>query len=243
MIRNALACLCGCVFLLLFIPSLYLTAAIIGGIMPSSNTAQPVEADVERPYEIKLFMSFLHADIAIPIDDDVLKRFAFLDAANFPIHHSNLRYLVVGWGSEAFYTSAGDYSDITPSATFKAITGDLSVMHVVPSGEIEFDAKTTSLQLDKEGFENLLNFIQASFQKSADQQPIFMDGVTHGYGDVFYKGVGGFNIFHPCNMWVNTALKEADIKLGAWTPTTQSLKLSLDLWHHRQQKSRPLGGL
>ena len=44
------------------------------------------------------------------------------------------RWLVVGWGSAAFYTTAGTYADIAPSAVWTAATGDAAVRENLGGG-------------------------------------------------------------------------------------------------------------
>jgi hypothetical protein len=41
--------------------------------------------------------------------------------------------------------------------------------------------------------------------------------------DVFYEGDGGYNAFYTCNEWAGAALREAGVRVGAWTPFSQSV--------------------
>lgn len=36
--------------------------------------------------------------------------------------------------------------------------------------------------------------------------------------DNFYDATGSFSIFHTCNVWVNVALKEIEVKTSVWSP-------------------------
>jgi len=201
---------------------LYLLAALIGGLIPVSFNSIDQEAKaLEKP--IYLLSNLLHTDIAIPVNSLTLTEFAFLREAGFRLDNPNLQYLVIGWGSEAFYTSTGEYSDIKFSTAWKAITGDSSVMHIAPAGNLAGD-DLIALSLPEESFVKLVSFIKSSFLE-ANGHTILLPGKTFGFGDVFYKANGHFNIFNPCNQWVSAALKETGLGTGVWTPTAYSLEL------------------
>ena len=139
----------------------------------------------------------------------------------------NLKYLSYGWGSKAFYTTAGSYSDITASAVLKAVIGDQSVLRVVGLGDIKPNNEIVRLKINAQQYERMISSIEQSFRRQQGQTPIQLTGVHLEEGDAFFPATGNFNLFNPCNQWVNKVLHDAGIKVGKWTPTTQSLFLSL----------------
>ena len=159
------------------------------------------------------------------VTDDVRRKFAFLRAEGFPLDNPHLKYLIIGWGSKRFYTSTKDYADIEFETTWTAVTGDQSVMHVQVAGELKEQPDVIELAVSEWHFNKLLTFIDESFhRKEGSVQVIPNKGF--GLGDRFFEGVGGFNIFHPCNLWISRGLREAGYVTGIWTPTTYSLKLA-----------------
>ena len=200
---------------------------MVGAIVIGKSSTDSSDKTTGNEKEIYLLTSLLHADIAIPVDAEVLRKFSFLKQSGIDMDHIGLRYLVFGWGSQAFYTTAGTYADITLAATVKAITGDSAVMHVVPSGQLGETENSIPLKVSKQGFSKLLSYLLRSFENETTDKPFWLMNESHGYGDVFYLINGNFNIFNPCNVWTGNALKQAGISVGAWTPTTQSLKWSL----------------
>jgi len=85
-------------------PAAYLFAAVLGGLLPASlNTNAGQERMLEKP--VYLSTNMLHADIAIPVNSLSLQQFEFLRTVGFPLDNPDLEYLIVGWGSRAFYTS------------------------------------------------------------------------------------------------------------------------------------------
>lgn len=230
LLKGAFVVSAGALFILGAAISLYFSIAIGGALWGASGSKID---DVGAPKEITIYLltSYLHADIAVPLLPETAQRFGFLADSTFPFYHPDLRYLAFGWGAKAFYTTAGAYSDITLNAATKAIMGDESVMHIAPMAALATGPDSIAIQLNQRQFEQLLEAIESTFTKAPDGQAVLLAGQTHGYGDVFYESEGNFNILNPCNIWAATILRQTGIKLGAWTPTTQALKLSYEFWN------------
>ncbi|MEM8651675.1 MAG: TIGR02117 family protein [Pseudomonadota bacterium] len=209
--------------------AIYLFAALLGAIIPSSlGRAEAGQRMLETP--VYLTYNVMHTDIAIPLNSFSLQKFAFLRDAGFPLDNPNLKYLVIGWGARDFYTSTAEYSDMELNTVWKAATGDKSVMHVAPAGDLSEVPNSIRLNISEEGFTRLVEFIFRSFELQ-NAQPELLAGQTFGYGDLFYKANGQFNLFNPCNIWVSKALNEAGLASGFWTPTTYSLQLNNYLYN------------
>ena len=201
---------------------IYLGAALIGGIVPhgKSHSRPPVLTS----HKVFLVSGLLHSDIAIPITPQTKTDFAFLQDHGFPLDHPELQYLLIGWGSREFYTSTKDYVDIGLSTTWTAITGDTSVMHVQPIGALYEGGNLKAFSLSGESLDQLVDFVVTSFKTNAGK-PIVIKDATFGQGDLFFEGVGNFNIIRPCNIWTARALRVAGFNTGYWTPTTYSLQI------------------
>jgi hypothetical protein len=48
-------------------------------------------------------------------------------------------------------------------------------------------------------------------------------GRGYGPADVFYEARGPYNVFFTCNEWTGAALRAAGIRMGRWTPLSQSV--------------------
>ena len=209
------------------IPALFFAASFVGATIPgetkSGSNGNVTKTDSKT---ILIIMNPLHADFALPVDDALKERLGFLKETQFPFDHSLLRYVAVGWGSRAFYTTAGTYSDIKASAVFKAVTGDVAVLRFEGIGEVAELSNTIRLTLTEIQYERLLLEILSSM-KLANEKPQWIAEASISPNDAFFEANGRFNIFNPCNQWANEILRRAGIKLGVWTPTAQSLKYSL----------------
>lgn len=211
-----------------FIVVLYLFAALLGGIIPSGKIVR--YDNEERDRTIYLTANALHADIAIPVDATSREQFGFLKADGFPLDNPNLKYLIIGWGSREFYTSTAEYSDMAFATIWRAATGDVSVMHVAPGGDISKSDNAVPIDISQAGLERMIDFILESFRKE-NGKPILLPDATFGFGDLFYEAEGRFHIFNPCNVWVSKALGKAGVSTGIWTPTTYSLLLHKRVYH------------
>jgi uncharacterized protein (TIGR02117 family) len=208
----------------------YLGAALVGAVVPLAPVAYSGAGASERIY---LIANWLHADFAIPVDDELRQRFAFLGTvAGMPISDPRLKYLVFGWGSRAFYTTAPTYADIRPGPTLQAVVGDRPVVHVRPAGDISSLVTAHALDLPPGGLNRLVDYIEDSFA-GGSRSPHLLAQAGYGFGDEFFLATGHFNIFNPCNVWVARGLRQAGLATGAWTPTTFSLLLGIRLHSSR----------
>lgn len=116
------------------------------------------------------------------------------------------------------------------STIWRAATGDASVMHIAPGGDISKSEGVVPIAVSQAGLDRMISFMLESFQKQNDR-PVILPEATFDYGDLFYEAKGRFHIFNPCNVWVSKALSKAGVSTGLWTPTTFSLLLHDKLYH------------
>ncbi len=202
----------------------YLGAALITARIGQSVVSNGVVG--ERRHTIHLVTTLLHADIALPVDERLLTRFPMLAQTDLPFGNPDMKHVLFGWGSQAFYTTAGSYLDVRPGAVLTAVTGDDSVMRVSAAGDLSAIDDVIRLSLSDAQLERLYDGLDQGFALE-NGQPVPMGEISIGPYDAFFKGRGHFNIFNPCNQWVNRVLSGVGVKLGLWTPTTQSLSQSL----------------
>ena len=130
-----------------------------------------------------------------------------------------------GWGSAAFYTTAGTYADITASAVLTAATGDDAVIRLDAVGRLPKMENLRFLNLSEEQFQALLT--QAA-DALASQTAIDHPGFTAT--DAFFPAHGHFSALRTCNVWLGETFRAAGIPFGLWTPANWSVRLSL--WRH-----------
>jgi uncharacterized protein (TIGR02117 family) len=207
--------------LILALPVLYLAASLALPLVPGPA------ADLSGPptRQIGLLQGPIHTDILFPLTPEVRARFAFAEAAGVPLHHPGAEWLVFGWGSAAFYTSAGTYADITASAVLTAALGDSAVIRLDALGPLQPLENLRFLSLSEAQFQALLTRTGTAF---ASRTRLSQPGFTGT--DAFFPALGRFSALRTCNVWLGETLRAAGIPFGLWTPANWSVTLSLD-WH------------
>lgn len=205
--------------LTLALPVLYLAASVILPLIPGASS------DLSGPqvHSIGLLQGPIHTDILFPLTPETRARFAFAEAAGVPLNHPEAAWLVFGWGSAAFYTTAGTYADITASAVLTAATGDDAVVRLDALGPLPPLPNLRFLQLSDAQFQALLTETAAAI---ASETKLDHPGFTGS--DAFFPGRGHFHLLRTCNVWLGETLRAAGIPFGLWTPANWSVTLSLN---------------
>lgn len=213
--RKALKFLAG----LLALPVLYLLASLLLPLIPGPGP------DLSGPQTraIGLLQGPIHTDILLPLGPETRSRFAFAEAAGVPLNHPDAEWLVFGWGSAAFYTTAGTYADITASAVLTAATGDGAVIRLDALGALPPLENLRFLQLSEAQFQALLTQTAANFVR---QTRLDHPGFTGT--DAFFPAQGHFSLFRTCNVWLGETFRASGIPFGLWTPANWSVTLSLN---------------
>lgn len=208
---------------LVALPLLYFAAALIGAIIPGAHADLPQGSDVL----IGLVRAPIHYDLLLPLSPDLRAHYGFAEAAGLPIQNPAAEWLLVGWGSEAFYTTAGSYTDVKASALVKAITGDAAVLHLDVAGEVSGVEGIGYFSISRAQYAALLAQIDTSFQRDQTGLPVTIAAHFNDH-DAFFAAKGRFNLLHPCNAWIGETLRAAGVPFGIWTPTPQAVELSLN---------------
>ncbi len=201
--------------------ALYLLAALAGAMLPGAHARHdPGEGP---QVAVGLIAGPIHYDLLLPLTPELRARLGFAAAAGVPVDHPGAEWLILGWGSRAFYTSAGTYADIAPAAVWTAATGDSAVIRLDVAGPIPAGAPGVEwLSLPPAQAARLTGALLAEI---ASPEPLAGMGFTGT--DAFFPARGRFHIWRTCNAWLGEQLRAAGLPLGRWTPTTLSLRLSL----------------
>lgn len=215
------------VLALIALPVVYVLAGFLGALVPGL-IADAGGAPTER---IGLARGPIHYDILLPLTPAVRKAFGFSAAQGLPVQHSDAEWLVLGWGAAGFYTTVGDYTDITGGVLARALFGDTAVMRLDVAGDISAVTGIDWLEVSPAQIGALSEVALAALDRDAAGQPIAIPPAPWGQTHVFYSAKGRFSMFHTCNAWAGETLRAAGIAFGLWTPTPQALSLSL--WWYR----------
>lgn len=212
--------------------AIVLVAALVafGTLLPRPLFSSQAAAGGERQ-RILVLSNPIHTDIAVPITDEVRRRFAFLGADGMPVDAANARYLIFGRGGRAFYLETPTWADLKPLPVLKGLTLDGAAMHVDIAGPISEDHPAVQgFDVEGAGFERMLDFMRDGFADDAEG-PIPIEGFSYGNYDRFYEADGVFNALLGCNTWTAEALRQAGLRTGWWNPLPATLRVSLDLYN------------
>ncbi len=207
------------------LPLVYFAAGFVGAVIPGKHADLAPGTDVL----IGLARAPIHYDFLLPLSPELRARYDFAASAGVPIHAPQAEWLLVGWGSEAFYTSAGSYADMQLGAVITAITGDQAVLHLDVAGDVSRVDGIAYFTLSDSQYQALLASLEANFQRDQTGAPLALDAHFNDH-DAFFAAKGDFSLLHPCNAWLGATLRAAGVPFGIWTPTPQAVELSLR-WH------------
>ncbi|MDP3195526.1 DUF2459 domain-containing protein [Tabrizicola sp.] len=206
------------ILLTLALPAIYLVASVILPLIPGPGP------DLSGPItrQVGLLQGPIHTDILFPVTPETRAAFAFAEPAGVPLNHPKAEWLVFGWGSAAFYTTAGTYADITATAILTAATGDDAVIRLDALGPLPPLPNLRFLQLSEAQFLALLGETTTAL---ASETKLNHPGFTGS--DAFFPARGHFHLLRTCNVWLGQTLRASGIPFGLWTPTNWSVRLSL----------------
>lgn len=187
--------------------ALYLISALLFSFLPT----HPARQECSPNFEIFIASNGVHLDIIIPVENiepQFLQKLCPLP---------NTQYIAFGWGDKSFYINTPEWSDLTFPVAFKALfLKSETAMHVTclprrfPSWE--------KVPLCKNQLIKLNTYIFNTFQYDENENPKLIDYEGYNQYDAFYDAKGSFSLFKTCNVWVNTALKEIEVKTSVWSP-------------------------
>ena len=207
--------------LLVGLPLLYVTAGLIGSLIPANSGWR------EAPQGVTIFVrtNGVHTWLMLP---KVAEGVDWRPLAD-PLHIQNPRYaygdyLAFGFGNRDFYLNTPTWGDLTVRTTLAAAFGrGPALMHV----EHESDPRPTGYQspitLPPQEYRKLAHHIRESFVLDSNGKPVPLLGRGYGPADVFYEARGSYNMGRTCNEWTGETLRAAGVKTGIWTPSSRSI--------------------
>jgi len=133
------------------------------------------------------------------------------ETADFP----EARFLEFGWGDAVFYPA----KQVTLGKSLRAVLVPTpAVVHVVglSAEPARFFPKTevVSLPIDDENFGRLIEFVDASFERSGAARTAATGPGLYATSR-FYPAKGSFHLFNTCNTWTARALAAAGFDVSA----------------------------
>jgi uncharacterized protein (TIGR02117 family) len=192
---------------------LYILAGIGGSLVP-------VNADWEEPDTgILLYVhdNGIHTGLVLP------RQNAIADWSDLvrPEHLGDPRYasdhLLFGWGDRAFYLETPSWSNLKASTALAALFGsEGTLLHVDHIGTPRVADDLRPIRVTPGQYRRIAAAIRSRFALDDDGQSQAIAG--YGAADIFYAAHGRYNALATCNEWTGSVLRDAGVRMGAWTP-------------------------
>ena len=202
--------------------ALLILAVCIGGVISANNSWKEPEQSSPRTIDIFVETNGIHVSIIVPTKNDSGILSNKLRAAHMknPAYHSE--YAMIGWGHKGVYQNAQDWNNLTVSdATSAAFGTGLSLLHIYYRRNPVPNEYRKKIRITNKQYEHILNNIASYFKYDENGKLL----VYEGYSDnnIFYAATGRYSALNTCNTWAGRILREAGIKIGYWTPISQSI--------------------
>lgn len=161
----------------------------------------------------------VHTDLVVPVKNDQFDWSKEIKFSNTALDDTTMKYLAMGWGDKGFYLQTPEWSDLKFSVAFKAAFGlSTTAIHATFYKVLNEDETCKKIMISKEEYARLVNYITGSFQKDSDEHVIKINtNANYGNTDAFYEANGSYSLFHTCNTWANSGLKNCGQKACLWT--------------------------
>jgi uncharacterized protein (TIGR02117 family) len=206
---------------LLILVVVYFIAAFTLPYIPVNSGFAPCEKDGITIY---LLTNGVHTDFVLSLKNEQKDWTKSIDPANTKSSSIHAHYISFGWGDKAFYLDTPSWSDLKFRTAFNALfyLGDAAI-HVTFYYEISEDESCRKININRESYRKLVNYIEEGFDQDSAGNYILIKGASYGNNDLFYEAKGSYNLFYTCNTWTNSGLKAAHLKACLWTPFNKGI--------------------
>jgi len=212
---------------ILAIPLLYITAALVGGLIPvNAGWREP-----DHGITIYVANNGVHADLILPDNAQGLDWRPLVPKSDMADVPDGAGWIAFGAGERRVYLETPTWGDLSLKTAAIALTGGERVMHVEWVANPAYAAR--AIRLTPEQYRRLWAAIREGFVLDADGRPIRIDHPGYGPRDAFYRGSGKANAIHTCNQWAASRLRLAGVKAPLWSPFVQGL-----MWRYREADQR-----
>ena len=208
------------------LPALYLTAALIGSLVPvNSSWVEPVEGTT-----VYIADNGIHADLIMPVEAQGLDWAPLFPKGDFAAPQKDARWIAFGSGERRVYLNTPTWWDIRPRTIWSALVGGERVMHVeyVPSPYYA----VREIRLRPEEYRRLWTAIRADLLLDPKGRPQRIDHPGYGADDAFYQSAGKASAIRTCNVMVARWLRLAGVRTSAWPPFIPGLT-----WRYRRTEA------
>lgn len=200
---------------------LYLLAALAGSLLP----AHPEWKEPQQGVRIFIYSNGVHTGLVVPARNE-LQDWSYLVRAE---DISDPRYalsshLLFGWGERGFYLNTPRWSDLDPLVALRAVVpGRHTLLHIDHIHAPRPGPDMRPIMISGRQYLKLSRQLKSYFRLDANRNPQPVRG--YGPADVFYESFGRYGLFRTCNEWTGAQLRGIGVRIGLWTPFSESVMI------------------
>ena len=191
----------------------------------------PVNRDfVSKPDGIEIFVTSnaVHAELILPIENSVINWNEQFPKTHFRQNVSAATHVAIGWGDKGFFLETETWDDLKLSTAANALWLPSSTcLHVTMKSGVGRGSNCRAVSLSETQYENLVTYVNNSFQRNELGQVIVVENESYGGNDAFYESLGTYHMLNTCNSWVGRGLREAGVCVGWMTSLPKTVFLYL----------------
>lgn len=198
---------------------LYLALALGGSLLPANGGWTPPDQGIR----IFIYTNGVHSGIIVPVTNDVQDWRRLVKAGDIrDPRYAASSHILFGWGERGFYLSTPRWSDLRPGVAAHALfNGKHTLLHAEYVHAPRPSPDMRPLMISKDQYRQLARQIAGYFQLDANKDPQPIRG--YGPADVFYESRSRYGLFRTCNEWTGAQLRKIGVRVGIWTPFSQSV--------------------
>ncbi len=169
----------------------------------------------------------VHTDFVFPLRAEGVDWSLAFPAEHLAQAPVGATYVAIGWGDREFYLNTPRWRDLTAMRALQALSGSgRSLLHVSYLRPSDLQEGTYALPLSAKQYASLVKHVDTALVRAGTGQGVSVPGQHYGAHDAFYEARGSYDAFTTCNVWVGRGLRQAGVKVSAWTPLASQV-----VWH------------
>jgi uncharacterized protein (TIGR02117 family) len=198
-------------------------AALYWGVAQVLSRIPVAAAPTTEPATVPFFIrsNGVHTDLVMPVKSSFIDWSQQLPFSNTQANDTTYHFVGIGWGDKGFYLETPTWAELKPRTAIRAgFWLSTTLMHTTYYREADLVAspQCVPLRLTPTQYQNLIAYIQKSFQRDAAGNFNWIPGHSYADHDAFYEANSRYSVLNTCNTWANRGLKISGQKASLWTP-------------------------
>ena len=208
----------------LLTPILLFLAIVAIGLIPVNNDFQSDPDGIE----VKFTSSLIHADIVLPITNDIMDWRQEFSSDYFTGDTSPANWVVIGWGDREYFARIPTWHNSKLLSAIRALFWPSeSCMQVYFTRGVRSHESMRSVKLTPAQYRQVVKHIQNTLRRQPDGKIQPIPGANRGNHDAFFEANGLYSAVNTCNNWIGRAMQTAGIRTGWFTPLPKTVFLYL----------------